>query len=169
LRSVSLFVFLLIFWLLLSGRFDVRHSNDVFLTACGVGSCLFVTWLARRKFDILDDEGHPIQLGLRAFTYVPWLLGQIALSNWDVFKRVWNPALPIDPCVIRVPFDTKSDLGTVIYANSITLTPGTVTISVDKDKRELLVHCLTPGAGDDLREGGAGGMLSRVKKFEGGA
>lgn len=165
LRTVSQFVFLFVFWLLLSGHYDVTQPVDRYLIGSGAAVCAFVTWLARRRFAILDEEGHPIQLGVRVLVYGPWLFWQILLSNWDVFKRVWSPSLPIAPCMVRVPSDTRSDLGTVIYANSITLTPGTVTVSVDHDKRELLVHCLHPGAGVDLL---AGGMLRHVKRFEGG-
>ncbi len=165
LRTASLFVSLLVFWLLLSGHYDLTQSVDRYLIACGIGVSAFVTWLARGRFQILDREGHPIDLGPRALLYWPWLFRQIVLSNWDVFKRVWHPRLPIAPRMVRVPADTRSDLGIVIYANSITLTPGTVTVSVDNATRELVVHCLHPGACEDLL---AGGMLNQVRRFEGG-
>jgi multicomponent Na+:H+ antiporter subunit E len=152
------------FWLLLSGHYDLADPSSRYLIACGFATCVFVTWLARRRFRILDDEGHPIQLLPRAFYYGPWLFWQIILSNWDVFRRVWSPRLRISPELVRVPDGTRSALGSVIYANSITLTPGTVTIGIDPAKRELLVHCLHAGAVEDLL---AGGMLEQVKRFEG--
>ena len=163
-RAFSQFAFLMAFWLLLSGHYDLSDPSSRYLVACGIATCVFVTWLARRRFRILDDEGHPIQLLPRALFYGRWLFGQIILSAWDVFKRVWSPQLPISPALVRVPDETRSDLGSVIYANSITLTPGTVTIGIDPEKRELLVHCLHAGAGEDLL---AGGMLEQVKRFEG--
>jgi multicomponent Na+:H+ antiporter subunit E len=166
LRGLSLFGFLFAFWLLLSGRYDLGDRVDRYLTVCGFLVCASVTWLSLRRLNILDREGHPIQVAGRALRYVPWLFWQILLANWDVFKRVWHPKRPISPGFVRVPHDTRSDLGTVIYANSITLTPGTVTVSVDRDQRELLVHCLHEAAGQDLL---AGGMLARVKQFEGAA
>jgi multicomponent Na+:H+ antiporter subunit E len=169
LRSLSLFVVLLGFWLLLSGRFHVldpvHGPDDRFFTACGIGSCLFVTWLAARRMRILDAESHPIQLALRGLSYALWLLWQIVLANWDVFKRVWKPRLDIDPVVVRVPNTTRTDLGTMLYANSITLTPGTVTFDVDPERRELAVHCIARAGGEDLL---GGAMLARVKRFEDG-
>jgi multicomponent Na+:H+ antiporter subunit E len=126
----------------------------------------FVTWLCLRRFGTLDEEGHPIHLAPRAIFYVPWLFWQIALSNWDVFKLVWSPKLNIAPRFVRIPDGTRSPLGSVIYANSITLTPGTVTIDIDHAKGELLVHCLHQAASDDLS---AGAILEQVKRFEGSA
>jgi multicomponent Na+:H+ antiporter subunit E len=163
-RTLSLFVVLLVFWLALSGKYDLRHSTDRYLTACGVASCLFVTWLSRRH-GLLDEEGHPVHLAVRLPFYFLWLLWEIVVSNYDVIKRIWSPRMPISPRVVSVPFQTKTDLGAVIYANSVTLTPGTVTIGVDPVKGEMLVHCLTKEAEEDLR---AGGMLRKVRKLEGG-
>lgn len=167
-RALSLFAILFAYWLLLSGKFHVAdpHGADRFLTACGVASCAFVVWLAARKMRILDAESHPVQHIVRAGPYALWLGWQIVLSNWDVFKRVWSPSLPIDPCVVTIPYTTQSDLGTALYANSITLTPGTVTIDVDPERRTMTIHCLTRGVASDLE---AGGMLAKVRWFEGSA
>ena len=162
-RAISLFVVLFVFWLLLSGKYHLGHSTDRFLTACGVLSCVFVTVYSSRH-GMLDEEGHPVHLALRGLRYIPWLFWQIVLSNWDVFKRVWSPERPISPCMVWVPYRTKTDLGTVIYANSITLTPGTVTVEVDTKERKMLVHCLTEGAGQDLLKGG---MDDQVRRLEG--
>lgn len=162
LRSLSLFVTLLAFWLLLSGKYHLEHAADRFLTACGVASCAAVTWLASRRMKIVDDEGHPVQHLLGAPSYALWLFWEITKSNWDVFKRIWNPALPIDPRFVTISYTTKTDFGTVLYANSITLTPGTVTVHIDPEKREMIIHCLTQGVGDDLH---AGGMQARVRKY----
>jgi multicomponent Na+:H+ antiporter subunit E len=169
LRSLSLFTLLMVFWFALSGRYhlwDPEHAkDDAFFTGCGVASCLFVTWLASRRMKIVDEEGHPVHLAWRGVSYALWLAWQIVLSNWDVFKRVWSPVLPIAPCIVKVPYATRTDFGTALYANSITLTPGTVTIDIDPEKRELTIHCLTRGVADDLQ---AGGMQERVKRFEDG-
>lgn len=133
-HSVSLFVFLYLFWLLLSGFFTA------FLLSAGVGSALAVVWFARRM-DVVDAEGHPIHLGAKALMYWPWLLKEIAKSAWDVSKIVLNPNLPISPTLVRFNPSQKSDVGLVIHANSITLTPGTITIEAGPD--EFLVHGLT--------------------------
>jgi multicomponent Na+:H+ antiporter subunit E len=165
-RAVSLFVTLFVFWLLLSQRYHLfgpHASTDIYLTACGALCCLLVLAYSRRH-GILDEEGHPLHLAVRGWKYIPWLFWQIVLSNWDVMKRVWHPRRPIDPCLVRIPYSTRTDLGTVIYANSITLTPGTVTVEVDTEKKELLVHCLTRAAGEDLQKGG---MEQKVRELEG--
>ena len=131
--------------------------------ACGILTCLFVTYLTHRK-GILDEEGHPIHLALAMLSYLPWLLWQIVLANLDVAYRVWHPKLKISPRMIRVPYSTKTSVGKVIYANSITLTPGTVTISVDEQTGEMLVHALSDKAAEGLL---SGEMHERVKKLEG--
>jgi multicomponent Na+:H+ antiporter subunit E len=98
--------------------------------------------------DVIDREGHPIHLGWRAlFSYWPWLIMEIAKSSWDVSRRILDPRLPISPTLARFRPSQKSELGLVIHANSITLTPGTVAVEVEAG--EFLVHALT-------REGAAG-------------
>lgn len=134
LHSISLFASLLVFWLLLSGYFTA------FLLAAGVGSALAVVWFARR-LHVVDFEGHPIQLGSRALMYWPWLIKEIVKSAWDVSKIILNPALPISPTLVRFRPSQRSVMGLVIHAQSITLTPGTITIEAEMD--EFLVHGLT--------------------------
>jgi multicomponent Na+:H+ antiporter subunit E len=112
--------------------------------------------------NIVDEEGHPTQHFSGAVSYALWLFWQIILSNWDVFKRIWNPALPMDPLFVRIPYTTKTDFGTALYANSITLTPGTVTVDIDPEKHEMIIHCLARGMGEDLN---GGGMQARVKSY----
>jgi multicomponent Na+:H+ antiporter subunit E len=101
--------------------------------------------------DVADREGQPIHLTWKALVYWPWLMWQIVLANIDVARRVLSPALPISPTLFRVKTSQKSDLGKVIYANSITLTPGTISMDVTGD--EILVHALTREAAQSLKEG----------------
>lgn len=133
-HAASLLAFLYLFWLLLSGYFTP------FLLSAGIGSALAVVWFARRM-DVVDHEGHPIHLGPRALTYWPWLLKEIAKSAWDVSKIILHPKLPISPTLVRFKPSQKTDVGLVIHAQSITLTPGTITI--EASAREFLVHGLT--------------------------
>ncbi|MDP1900389.1 MAG: Na+/H+ antiporter subunit E [Rubrivivax sp.] len=135
-RSVSLFSSLYLFWLLLSGFFTP------FLLLAGVGSALAVVWFARRM-DGIGQEGDPSRLGPRALLYWPWLLKEIVKSGWDVTKIILHPKLPISPTLVRFAPKQKSDLGLVIHAQSITLTPGTITIEAGPN--EFLVHALTRG------------------------
>lgn len=133
-HSLSLFVALCLFWLLLSGFFTP------FLLAAGAGSALAVVWFARRM-DVVDAEGHPVRLGLRALVYWPWLIKEIVKSAWGVSRIILASALPISPTLVRFRPSQATDVGLVLHANSITLTPGTITIDARAD--EFLVHGLT--------------------------
>lgn len=134
LHSISLFTVLCLFWLLLSGFFTP------FLLGAGVGSALAVVWLSRRM-GLIDGEGHPVQLVLRATLYWLWLLKEIVKSAWLVSKLIIDPRLPISPTLVRFKPLQRSDVGLVIHANSITLTPGTIAIEAGAD--EFLVHGIT--------------------------
>lgn len=134
LHSLSLFIFLYLFWLLLSGFFTA------FLMSAGIGCALAIVWLARRM-DLVDAEGLPIQLGIRTLLYWPWLLKEIVKSAWDVSKIIVHPKLPISPTLVRFAPSQKTNVGLVIHANSITLTPGTITIEAEPGA--FLVHGLT--------------------------
>lgn len=134
-HSISLFVVLFVFWLLLSGYFTA------FLLTAGVGSALAVVWFARRM-DVVDHEGHPIHLAVPALlSYWPWLIKEIVKSAWDVSRIILDPRLPISPTLVRFKPGQSSDVGLVIHAQSITLTPGTITI--EAAPHEFLVHGLT--------------------------
>jgi multicomponent Na+:H+ antiporter subunit E len=123
------------FWLLLSGMFTP------FLLAAGAASALGVFLLARRM-DVIDREGFPIHLAWPAFvSYWPWLVREIITSAWDVSRRILDPRLPISPSLVEFVPTQRTDLGLVIHANSITLTPGTVAIEVESGR--FLVHALT--------------------------
>jgi multicomponent Na+:H+ antiporter subunit E len=158
LQAGSVWVTLLVFWLLLSGMYTP------FLIAAGVGCALAVTLIARRMH-LIDSEGHPIHLCLRAFVwYWPWLLKEIVRSALQVARIVLHPRLPMSPTIVRFKPSQRSDLGLVIHANSITLTPGTMCIEATQD--EFLIHALTA-------EGAAGTcagseMDRRVTKLEAG-
>jgi len=155
LRALSLVVLLFAFWLLLSGYFVP------FLLTMGVASAIAVALLGRRM-DLIDHEGHPIRLSWRLIFYWPWLFKEIVASAWDVARIILNPRLPVSPVLVRAKTSQKTTVGLVTYANSITLTPGT--ISVDVKKGEILVHALTRDAAAGLLEGE---MDRRVTRFEG--
>lgn len=161
-RSGLLFVLLMGFYLVNSGHADPRQREHRWLIACGVAACAFSTWLCVRM-RLVDDEGLPLRMGVKIARYLPWLAWQVVLANVDVARRVWHPDRPIAPRLIRIPYRTATDLTTVIFANSITLTPGTVTVDIDRGSRELLVHALSKEAADDLV---AGGMEARVMRLD---
>jgi len=129
---------------------------------CGLLCCLLVTYLASRK-EIIDEEGHPVHLTFQLLAYFPWLYYEMVLANLQVAYHVWNPKSVLSPLLIKVPYKTQSDLVTVIFANSITMTPGTVTVSVDEKKKEILVHALTEKFAKELL---SGRMQERIQKLE---
>jgi multicomponent Na+:H+ antiporter subunit E len=126
----------------------------------GVLSCGAVVTIARRM-GIVDQEGVPVELPLRALLYLPWLLWEIVKSNVDIARRILTPSLPVNPRLIKIKAGQRTDIGRVIYANSITLTPGTVTVGVEGD--ELTIHALTKEAADALE---TGEMNRRVTRLE---
>lgn len=134
LHAISLFVSLFLFWLLLSGFFTA------FLVLAGVGCALAVVGFARRM-DVVDAEGHPIHVSAATWLYWPWLLQEIVKSAWQVSCIIVHPKLPISPTLVRFKPTQKTDVGLVIHANSITLTPSTIAVEVGAD--EFLVHSLT--------------------------
>lgn len=131
-------------WLLLSGHYEPL------IIGLGVLSCGIVVYLSSRM-DIVDHEGVPVHITGRAVLYWPWLIWQIVLANIDVTRRVLSPKLRISPTMVRLRASQKSDLALVTYANSITLTPGTV--SVDVEPGEILVHAISREGAEDLKSG----------------
>tara|TARA_B100000945_G_scaffold269827_1_gene230908 strand:+ start:274 stop:633 length:360 start_codon:yes stop_codon:yes gene_type:complete len=114
--------------------------------------------------DLLIRKGD-VKLGLirttRVIRFFPWLLWQIVLANIDLTLRTLHPKLPINPILINLKNNLTTDLGMVIMANSITLTPGTVTIDVNKN--EFLVHAISEKVAQSLI---SGEMQARVKRIE---
>ncbi|MEO1136100.1 MAG: Na+/H+ antiporter subunit E [Pseudomonadota bacterium] len=122
-------------WLLLSGYFDVP-----LLLAFGVASVAFSAWLAHRA-KVLDNDSVPTGLMPRILGYWGWLAGEIGKANIAVIRQALAVEPNLSPKLFVVPNPPKSDVGKATFANSITLTPGTV--SVDLRENEILVHGLT--------------------------
>ncbi len=154
-RTLSLGCALFAFWLLLSG-----HYTGLLITF-GVLSCVGILALAHRM-GVVDEEGHPIHLALGGLLYWPWLFLEIAKSAWGVTRLILDPRLPISPTMIKVKSTQKTRIGVNIFANSITLTPGT--ISVEVEGNAITVHAITAGGAAELKEGD---MDRRVTAFEG--
>ena len=155
-RAVSLGLVSLVTWLLWSGHYTPL------LLALGAASCLVVLLIARRM-GLLDEEGWvPLYLAPRLLVYLPWLIRAIVRANLHVALRILRPGPPIAPRLLRVRPGQRTSLGRAIYANSITLTPGTLTCDADGD--EFTVHALTREAADDLE---SGLMDRQVRDLEG--
>ena len=155
---MSLLVVLYLFWLLLSGYFVA------FLLAAGAGCSVVVVLLAHRM-DVVDNEGHPVHLAWRALlSYWPWLSVEIVKSGWDVSRRILDPRLPVSPTLTRFKPSQKTDVGLVIHANSITLTPGTITVEAGRD--EFLVHALTREGAASLAGSEMDRRVARLEEVE---
>ncbi len=153
--TAGLFVLLFGTWLLWSGHYTPM------LIGFGLGSCALVLLLAR-LMGIVDEEGFPLGLTPRILRYLPWLAKEVIKSNLELARRVLDPRLPIGPEIVELKAGQKTDLGRVTYANSITLTPSTVTIEAESDGK-FLVHAVSPEAADDLRSGEMDRQVTRME------
>jgi len=154
-RAVISVLLLFAFWIVLSGFFTP------FLLAAGLGSAIAVVWMARRM-NVVDQESLPLHVARNVIWYWPWLIKEIAKAAWDVTKVVLHPRMPIEPALVRFRPTQRTHVGLCVHANSITLTPGTITVEVDAG--EILVHALTAAGADGVVNGE---MDRRVTRFEG--
>ena len=153
-HTLSLTASLMLFWIMLSGDFGVLNL------ALGFVSVLLVAGIAHRM-DVVDQESLPMQLSTRLPAYWAWLAIKVIKSNLDVTRRIWTPGKSISPKLVRLKLSQQTALGKVIYANSITLTPGTVTLAIEDD--EILVHALTQADAAVLE---TGEMDRKVRELE---
>jgi multicomponent Na+:H+ antiporter subunit E len=144
-RFMATFLILFGFWLLFSGHYDMFHIT-LGVLCCGL--------VAHTSHDLLfanPRAGDMRVIVKRFFTYVPWLIYQIALSNLHVARLALSPRMPIDPEIIMFKTKLESDISLVTFANSITLTPGTITVDV-KDG-VYYVHAVSKKTAEDLMTG----------------
>ena len=157
LHAISLTAVLFGAWLLLSGRFTALPiSFGVLSVTVAVGIAL--------RMDVIDHESHPVHLTWRIPAYWFWLLVKIVKSNLDVARTILGVGDPPAPNVATVKPSQRTELGQVIHANSITLTPGTIAIELEDG--EITVHALTRASAEDLA---TGAMDERVSRLEGAA
>lgn len=123
-----------VLWLMLSGHYD-----STLLLSLGAGSAVFASGLAWR-LHILDVETAPYHKLWRFFIYWPWLLWEVVKANVIVIRTILTPDMVLTPRMVRVKTLPHSDIGRALFANSITLTPGTVSVDLDDD--EVIVHAI---------------------------
>lgn len=150
--KIATFAVMLVFWVVLSGMFDAFHLS------LGVISCLLVAHFSHDLLFYADDQRGWLRSLTGFVCYLPWLFFQIILANLQVAYIVLHPRMLdlIDPHVIRFKTSLKRPISKVTFAQSITLTPGTITVSIHGD--ELSVYALTRSASDSL----PGDMEARV-------
>ncbi len=154
-RYIATFFYLISFWLFLSGHYDIFH------VAIGIICCAGITYTST---DLLfsNPTGKKRHVIVFEFIiYIFWLLYQIVIANLQVARLVLSPKLTIDPRIIiyKSPL-LEGDVAQATFGNSITLTPGTVTIDL-RDK-EFHVHALTPIFADDLNNGAMEHRVARI-------
>ena len=143
-HAVSLTLTLFILWILLSG-----HFNPL-LIALGVASSLITVVLALRM-EVIDHESHPLHLSRQLPRFWVFLSHEVIMANLDVVRRILTPGKSYSPQLRQFPLPQQTELGQVIYANAITLTPGTVTVQLNTDS--IRVHALSREAAEDLQTG----------------
>lgn len=142
LRTVLTALTLFVLWLLMSGIYNP------FIIKLGIASSIIAVFVLRRMDRAAD--GPRLQIHLKPIAtigYWAWLMVEIAKANWAVTKLILTPNMHLNRHLFKVPYTQKSDLGQTIFANSITLTPGT--ISVEVEDGDFLVHAVSY-SGDDM-------------------
>jgi len=144
---VITFLIMFALWIVLSGQFDFFHLS------LGVISCALVSFFSS---DLLFPNpnlsmGNLAGMSLRFFPYIPWLMYQIFLANLHLLYLAFHPRMMdlIDPQIIKFKTLLRNDLARVAFANSITLTPGTISIYVSDDGY-FRVHAIDTQSGEGL-------------------
>ena len=137
---------LYVIWLLFSGKFDPFHMGT------GVAAVLFVMWLDRKMGSInLGDARVPLRLKfLGLIVYVPWLFWQMILSSIEVSRVILSPERA-NPALINFRSPQPHVVAKVVLGNSITMTPGTLTLDIEGDR--FLVHALSEATTSSLLDG----------------
>ena len=143
-HAISLTLTLFSLWVLLSGHFDTL------LITLGVASSLVTVFLALRM-EVLDHESHPLHLSRQLPRFLLFLLREVILANLDVIRRILTPGKSFSPQLRQFPLPQQTVLGQVIYANAITLTPGTVTVQLNANS--IRVHALSRESAEELQSG----------------
>ncbi len=153
-QTLSLTLLLIIFWLLNSGLFK---PLIFILGACSIVLVLIIS----SRMKVIDEESQPLHLTRNIPAYYAWLLKELVISNIKVVRTIWQGHLQLQPALTTIKMDHLSDMGKVIYANSISLTPGTVTTDVTENS--ITVHALDKSSITDIQ---SGAMEARVRKLD---
>lgn len=155
---ISIFFLLLVTWVAFSGKFDAFHLG------LGALSSLIVTWLSQDLLfeDRKKDLGQRLGEAARFVSYVFWLLWQIVLANVHVFKLAMTSdgQEEMSPRVVKFKTKLQTDFAKFVFANSITLTPGTITIQINGN--EYLVHAISEAVEKDLLSGDMEGRVAAI-------
>lgn len=151
---LAVFALLLSMWLLASGHYKAL------IVGFGVLSCAGTVVLAHRM-RIIDRESFPVHMLLRGLRYLPFWVKAVVKANIDVARRILSPRMPLSPRVFVLRPTQKTDLGRVIYANSITTTPGTV--SIEAEGGTITVHAIAEEVAEELKQGEMDRQVTRME------
>lgn len=144
-------IVLFAFWMVMSGRTETKFIVYGVLTAAVVSWITYPLLLVSNK----DNSKRYFVFGVsvpKFIGYFFWLMWQLVLANVDVLLATTSQEMAIDPKIVRFYFRADNPMATVVLANSITLTPGTVTVNVTDDGL-YEIHALTPGAASGVLDG----------------
>ncbi len=151
-HSLFLFVILMVTWMLLTPL----HSQEII---AGVIASILIVLLTLKMEPVLGDIRLTPKSLLYSLLYIFVFVRELIISNLDVARRVLSPSLPMNPGIVKVRTKLKSKIGKVVLANSITLTPGTLTADVKGEN--LYIHWI-----DITAEDIDGATVKIVNKFE---
>ncbi len=143
-KVLALMLVLITFWILLSPALTIQSFLVGLVVVIGV---------AFLNKGILEEDSFNLSLKqIKNFCFFLFhLIKEVVKANIDVAKIVLSPSMPVEPAFIKMPIKFKNETNKVIYANAVTLTPGTLT--VDMTDKEYIIHVLTTSAGEDLKDG----------------
>ncbi len=155
------FAVLYLFWIILSNIFDWVHLS------LGIVSCLIVAYISH---DLLITRKNFKKIPIEIYKFVKyffWLIKEIVKANIDVAKIVLDPELPMSPRIIKYDSELEKDISKATLGNSITLTPGTLTIDIDEES-SYYIHCLAKHHATGFKESGMENNVQEVFESEEG-
>jgi len=155
LHALSLAIALFATFMLWSGH------TEVFFIATALISAAVVIYVAVRMASV-DEESVPLHLGVRILGYWGWLMKEVVKANFGVARLILSKDMKISPTIVKVKAQQETDLGRVIFANSIILTPATLTMDVHKGL--VTVHGLTRESAREVEEGEMNRRVARLER-----
>lgn len=150
-------VLLFVLWILLNGRWttEVAQIGLILCAALYVFLCRFMDYSPRRDWQALKRVGWMVH-------YACVLVFEIVKANLDVMHMILTPKYEVEPRLVRVQTSLKTDWARVVLANSITLTPGTITVSLEKNR--YVVHCLDRSLAEGISSSQFVSLLHRMEE-----
>jgi multicomponent Na+:H+ antiporter subunit E len=156
------FIVLFLFWLVLSGNYHLEYL------IIGIFCSALVTYFTHDFLLHRSKRGRELEItairvitsGIRLIAYLPWLVWAIIKANIDVALIILKPKMPIDPVLMQFNTEYRWNITKVTLANSITLTPGTITVDLTENK--YMVHAITPASASDLESAAMQNRVGRI-------